>query len=364
MCEPSPRKLAEFLLAAMKPMVRRDGLLCFRLRQTARGLIQEGVSHRYTLIALLGIKRAQSAGLVFDSEQIVSATQLAQSCGWLTNLGDLGLLLWAIAVADPAATRETFDKLLGSELKHERKLRETHTMELAWLLAGLALAKAELAQADSLRRLAFAVFELIRKNQGPSCLFGHVGSKSGLSGRIRGRIGSFADQVYPIYALSVFGTAFGVPEATQAAVRAAHAMCRLQGRHGQWWWHYDSAGGGIVATYPVHSVHQYGMAPMALLEVMRSANCDFSVELEKGIAWTFGRNELGRSMQDKDAGLIWRGVYGCSYDAYIAAFKHYAKLPVGSTELSKDHLRVRMECRPYEPGWGLYTICGQQMGVR
>src|SRR5689334_17480097 len=62
MCEPSPRKLAEFLLAAMKPMVRRDGLLCFRLRQTARGLIQEGVSHRYTLIALLGIKRAQSAG--------------------------------------------------------------------------------------------------------------------------------------------------------------------------------------------------------------------------------------------------------------------------------------------------------------
>ena len=47
----------------------------------------------------------------------------------------------------------------------------------------------------------------------------------------------------------------------------ASASCRVP--HGQWWWHYDVRDGSVVERYPVYSVHQHAMAPMALLRPAR-----------------------------------------------------------------------------------------------
>ena len=56
---------------------------------------------------------------------------------------------------------------------------------------------------------ARSVYELLKKNQGPGGTFGHLAAAGSLAGALRGRIGSFADQVYPIYAFSQFAKVEG-----------------------------------------------------------------------------------------------------------------------------------------------------------
>ncbi len=54
----------------------------------------------------------------------------------------------------------------------------------------------------------------------------------------------------------------------------AAAICGLQGPEGQWWWHYDTRNGSVVEGYPVYSVHQHAMAPMALLDLREAGGTD------------------------------------------------------------------------------------------
>ena len=51
------------------------------------------------------------------------------------------------------------------------------------------------------------------------------------------------------------------------AIETADALCRLQGPAGQWWWIYDVERGTPAIRYPVYSIHQDAMGPMALLAV-------------------------------------------------------------------------------------------------
>ena len=64
-------------------------------------------------------------------------------------------------------------------------------------------------------------------------------------------------------------------EALQNSLQCANAICNLQGPLGQWWWHYDSMTGRVAERYPVYSVHQHAMAPMALFAAQDACNADF-----------------------------------------------------------------------------------------
>ena len=81
-------------------------------------------------------------------------------------------------------------------------------------------------------------------------------------GILRGGVGSFADQVYPIYGISKFSQALGDEKALERALDCGLNICEAQGPLGQWWWHYDSSTGEVVGKYPVFSVHQHAMGPM------------------------------------------------------------------------------------------------------
>ena len=80
-------------------------------------------------------------------------------------------------------------------------------------------------------------------------------------------MGSFAAQVYPIQALARLHRSADDQEALAVANSVAAAICTAQGEAGQWWWHYDGRTGGVVEGYPVYSVHQHAMGPMALLDL-------------------------------------------------------------------------------------------------
>ena len=101
-------------------------------------------------------------------------------------------------------------------------------MELAWFLSGLAHAAETCPKlVGTLTDLSVETYHRIEENQGEYGLFGHMSTKKSLRGRLRGRIGSFADQVYPIYAIVEIRKGFscGGPVRPRPGMCYGHLWC-------------------------------------------------------------------------------------------------------------------------------------------
>jgi hypothetical protein len=182
---------------------------------------------------------------------------------------------------------------------------------------------------------------------------GHQSRTASIAGRIRGRIGSFADQVYPVYAFAKFAQAFGSREALNRATQCAETICRHQGSSGQWWWHYDAATGKVAGQYPVFSVHQDGMAPMSLYALTEAGGREYDPEIQRGLQW-IEHNELGRDLRD-NGHVIWRSIFRAKHQARINELGRLLGLKDDVLN-GRTGLSVCRECRPYELGWALYAL--------
>jgi hypothetical protein len=357
----APLELNELIGQATRGLVQmfdaKRKLFCYRLNLGENGLVREGYSHRYTIIALLGLRQLERAGLPSPIDVKETLQSLFKDRNQINSAGDLGLLLWLCAEAAPEEMeRICFSRDLKTALTLFPDARHGRTMELAWLLSGLAhavLARDE--QLSDLTSLTAKVFGMLRSNQGRSGIFGHLAARKTVSGMIRSRVGSFADQVYPIYALVRLAQAYDYDEPLKMAQKCADAICTLQGPLGQWWWHYDAHSGRAVQRYPVYSVHQDGMAPMALFALGEATGRDFSPSINQGLQWITGRNELKCNLQDAPLRTIWRSIFPTAkYHGYICELLTYWGLtPEG---LSPRGLSIKMECRPYHLGWLLYAF--------
>ena len=354
------RELTAFATRGLVPMFDEGKqLFCFRLLRTESGLIREGTSPRYTVMTLLGLKQLELAGLSspFDLKSIYAA--LLRDTDWIQGAGDLGLLIWLTASFDPDRLSDFIVKFdCETALDRYRDIRDGLTMELAWFLSGLAHAGATSSKLErALTDVSMRTFHLLEENQGEYGFFGHMNAKKSLQGRLRGRIGSFADQVYPIYAMSKFGKALQIEEALGSASYCAKAICEAQGKWGQWWWLYDAKSGRVSSRYPVYSVHQHGMAPMALLAVEGATGRSFREHIHRGLQWIYGANELGTDMRDLPKSLIWRCVLPGDRHA---RFWEVALSTIRSrkTDRHAGALEVLHEQRPYEFGWLLFALAG------
>jgi len=358
-------------------------LFCTKFIRTERGMVQEGLSPRYTLITLMGLLRLEQAGesspiavlptfeaLLRDSfasaktassnttgvERAVSST----SGALVNNTGDLGLLLWLCALVAPERLDDFFAQHdLATALEQFPDARERRTMELSWILSGLAhaaYARPELR--ERLVPLATRLSSTLQGNRGPAGAFGHQAASSasgGVTGPLRGRLGSFADQVYPIYAFAWAHRAFGASAAFAGALEIANScadnICREQGELGQWWWHYDA---------PVYAVHQHAMAPLALFALSDAGGRDSSRELYLGLEWIYGANELEVDMRDAGANVIWRCIRPGKARRYVD--EALAMLNVSPKPKTPKELHVLYECWPYELGWLIYAFVGRAIG--
>ena len=353
--------LNDLAVAGLLPMFDvTSQLFCDRMELGRSGLVRKGLSRRYTITALLGLHRAKAAGLNSPVDVKAVLDGLLQNTNWIGNLGDLGLLLWLCALDRPEALEEICSRLdIQGALTRFPEGREGSTSELAWFLSGLAHAALALSpNRPKLTDLAVKTYESLSNNQGDHGIFGHLAVKKTLAGVLRGRIGSFADQVYPIYALTRFAQAYEVDAALQVARKCAEAICKVQGPLGQWWWHYDASTGRVLRKYPVYSVHQDGMAPMALLALSEATGVDYTEPIDKGLAWITGNNELGGDLRDASSGVIWRSIY-CppSWKKYRDDVREL--LRSGETDTSGGDLKILFECRPYHLGWLLYAFAGR-----
>ena len=160
-------------------------------------------------------------------------------------------------------------------------------------------------------------------------------------------------------ALAVDGRQTGSQKSMSAASGVAASIVREQGPLGQWCWLYDVAQGRVTSTYPVFSVHQDGMAPMALLELEKMTGQSFAENIGQGLDWVFGHNELGTKLCLDDPPLILRDIHrqGQGRIARAAgAIAHCAGWTFGRTlSAGTDKYTLNRECRPYHLGWALYA---------
>lgn len=352
------RELIAFATRGLAGMLDpSEQLFCHRLVRANSGLVREGISRRYSIMTLLGLRELKSIGSDCPYDLPAMYAALKNNIAWIKGVGDLGLMIWLTASFEPDGLEELL-RTFNCETALERfpDAREGRTMELAWFLTGLAhAAEASPKLLSTVTDVCVETYHRLEENQGEFGLFGHMGAKSSLVGRLRGHIGSFADQVYPMYAMSKFASVLHVEDPLGPALECATAICSAQGDLGQWWWLYDTKNGKVSSRYPVYSVHQHGMAPMGLFAVEEATGQCFDEFVYKGLNWIYGANELGVDMRDSAENLIWR----CQLLVHKQAKYWEMALSVvrpPNEDTPSRPLRVLFEERPYEFGWLLFAF--------
>jgi len=332
------------------------------------------MSVRYTAIAALGLARLDAA----DRRRVLAGDDLPDLLPGILglalagrDLGALALSVWAtseIARVAPDAVRREEDRVvraLDRLVAATRSQAPVRTVEYAWTLVALLAASraVELSEPagdeelllDAARRTA----DRLVAAQGPSGLFPHQ-LPADLLNRFRSHVACFADQAYPIQALTRHALATGDDSSLAAAGRAADRLASLQGDRGQWWWHYDWRHGTVVESYPVYTVHQYGLAPMALLELSEAGGPDHRPAVARGLAWLLEPPETESDFIEDDLGVIWRAVGRREPHLMVRRIRSAASAARPGRHLTwLDQVfppgLVERECRPFELGWQLYA---------
>ncbi len=289
------------------------------------------------------------------------------------NSGDLGLILWAAARRDRGlAERALADLLSFGTLAAQRKSRAYRSTELAWVVTGLSEALANgIGRERDVRARLDAAYRMLLRNRGRSGIMAFARwDRDGIRPRLESTLGFFDAQVYTVLASLRRAAVVGDREARDVAVSIGRQMLRHQHPLGQWAWHYNTHTGQMVELYPVYSVHQDAMAPMALLALERAEGLPTTDAVARGAAWIFGDNELGVSLADAGRSVIWRSIRRRGpLRNLVYPLKAASLLDVGSADLgarfaSPTLLEIDHETRPYHLGLCLYAFADLAASAR
>ncbi|MGO4535833.1 hypothetical protein [Leifsonia sp. 2MCAF36] len=326
-------------------------------------LTREGHNLRYAAIVALGLatvaEETQRVVLRGSTARDITEAAVVRAAG-TRDPGAVALVAWAAA----EVTGTPDERLLHRLARILDSGDPIPTVVASWMLTAAIASLAvdhTVAHASDIARVAR---DRLLTAQGPQGIFPHALPASTL-GRLRAHVGCFADQVYPIQALARLAAFTTDPEALYAANLCAARICELQGEAGQWWWHYDARDGSVVEKYPVYSVHQHAMAPMALLDLANSGGDDHRDAIFLGLDWLQTHPEVDEELVAEEHSMIWRKA-GRREPAKAAR-----KLAAVTTAIHPGwHLpgidlifpanRVDRECRPYELGWLLYAWRGAE----
>lgn len=311
-----------------------------------------GTSLRYGAIAALGLMRLaepdQRAVLGGPSVDDLLG-RLAKGLDGITNVGDAAIVCWACGAAEHGELLRCVERL--AEL--DRPDGPVDVLAAAWVVTALVAVR---AHADVEEHLAAARRRLLAARG--AAVYPHT--TGGDAPWYRAHVGSFADQVYPIQALARLHGSADDPEALAVANAVAEVICAAQGPAGQWWWHYDSRTGEVVEGYPVYSVHQHAMAPMALLD-LADAGGEYHLDaICQGLRWLGGPPEADEDLVLDEPPITWRKVARGDPRKVVRGLRAAStRIRPGMRLPALDRVcrpgPVDHECRPYELGWLLMT---------
>ena len=358
--DPSSAAVVERLLriaVRYLPQARAGGNFVFRLDGTRAGdglweLAASGRSPRYAAIAALGLLRLpeQAQRDILDGGSCGDLIgSLAEELGAMTSLGDVALLCWAAAEAGHDDLPKALRRLADLDQPGESR----YVVDAAWVVSALVAARGRADVEEHLSRAR----ERLLAGRG-AVLYPHVIGDGGPW--YRAHVGSFADQVYPLQALARLHASADDPEARTVADSIGDTICTAQGEAGQWWWHYDSRTGRVIEGYPVYSVHQHAMAPMALLDLADAGGELHVRAICRGLQWLAAPPETAEDLVLDSPAVTWRKVARSDHKKAVRGLR------AASTRISPG-LRLSVldkvfppgevdhECRPYELGWLLMT---------
>jgi hypothetical protein len=345
------------------------GLFRAKLVEAEGGVRAVGQSFRYSGMAAIGLTAARQRGLG-DAGLPLGAARARLVEGALAGCDplDLALVLWAEALNEGRST----GALLTRAEEEYRRLGRWHTgMSLSWTLAGVEhAARLGGAVGNAAERLADEMArDLIRYQNKRAGLFRSrllLLTRHPAAAFAERRVATFANQIYPIYALSLYASRTGDEGAARAVRRCVETLCAGQGERGQWWWMVDTKTGRWVDRYPVYAVHQDAMAPFGLEAARAWWAGDVDAQIRRGLDWLFGDNELGVSLADEQRGVIWRAVqrsdscpdgdYGVPQGTlWRRRITGLGMGFLGGLWPRSKQLVVLRECRTYHLGWVLFA---------
>ncbi len=341
-----------------------ERMFCHCIRRGPMGDIPEGISRRYTAITLIGLATectdaARSA--CGDTAPGDVCGRLLEDIDHVENMGDVALTLWAAVLWDHADKRKAFDRLLQLDPS-----RGAHpTVEIAWALTALSVKNAAAGDLNLAGKVCKRLLSAFHRETG---VFPHW-PKDAPTSALRGHVSCFADMVYPVQALSCYAQTTSDSAAITAAKQAGEHMVRNQGPAGQWWWHFDARSGRVVEGFPVYTVHQDSMAPMALFALQDAGGPDSSAAINEGLRWLIASPEIdGRTLIDNEADLIWRKVARHEPGKLtrgvqaVASRIHPSMRAPGVNMLFRPGF-VDYECRPYHLGWILHAFTPERLAT-
>ena len=335
------------------PQAQAAGEFVFTLRGMPAGpgweLRQSGTSLRYGAITALGMLRLPES----DQREILGGDncrhllgRLAKRLDEVTSPADAALICWAAAEAEHSELPHALERLAQLDRRND----QADVVTAAWVVAALVAAR---PHADVEEHLAAARGRLLDA-RGPA-VYPHV-CAGVRSSWYRAHVGCFADQVYPIQALARLHSSADDPRALAVAQSVAGLICQAQGADGQWWWHYDSRTGGVVEKYPVYSVHQHAMAPMALLDLAEAGGPSYIANVRRGLHWLARPPETSERLILDEPPVTWRKVARGDRGKAVRGMRAAStRIRAGMCLPVLDRLfrpgTVDHECRPYELGW-------------
>ncbi len=349
------RELRDFAFAKLPSMQLADGAFCHEVdaddhcRATGRSL-------RHTLVAMIGLLRAEDQGL----EQpfhigALRARVLSELGAEELTPGDFGLALWAESRTDRGAEDElvaALERSLGGHMS----LAGLVGPELAWIIIGLSESEATGQDGAGERILAEAREQLLERATG-SGLYIHTTRGP------RRRFPSFATQIFGIQALAKLARSRDDGEARRAAQAAGERLLALQLPDGGWPWILDAERGSIVESYPLYSVNQDALAPMAMHGLSEATGDErYRAAAVYGLDWVWGRNELEAQMLDGETGMLYRSIRRRERldRAYLYGRTAVSYMRPPKLKDARKTLEVNRTGRPDHLGWILEAWAGRE----
>jgi hypothetical protein len=348
------RELEHFALRRLPALQLADGVFCEQVGPD--GGRPEGRSLRSTLIALIGLLRAEEHGL--DHPLHVGALRsrvLSEMASAEITPGDIGLALWGESRSGGDAVGELVTTL-GAAVDDGR-LDALSSMEVAWIVTGLteAGARGELGPGEQI--LARCRQQLIADRRPRGGFVTHVAR-----GR-RKRLPHFGDQIHSVIGLSQLARIRDDGEAREAARSIGDLLLSNQMPNRAWPWIYDPMHGTVVEPYELYSVNQDSLA-MIGMHGLSEATGDprYRDVAVRSLDWSYGANELGAQMFDPDAGLIYGSIrrkprFARAVQARNAAASYLRASP---RLAEPEELELNRTMRSSHLGWLLEAWAGRE----
>ena len=137
---PSIAELCDLAASGLVRMLDPEKqIFCYIYGRTSTGMTRQGLSPRYTMMSLLGLHRYERSGRRSPVAIFPVLDALLKDTGWITNAGDLGLLLWTCAELAPERLPQVYNEFRAAQaLERFSDGAQGCTMEVAWYLTGLA----------------------------------------------------------------------------------------------------------------------------------------------------------------------------------------------------------------------------------